>query len=1039
MSSTLYYFLQVILCSGIMVGYYWLVLRNNRFHQYNRFYLLAIALFSWIVPLIKIQWNKPVETDPRLIQFFSVIADNNTEIEAGLHKGWLQYGWQGSLLLIYSLVAIILLVGLIKSLFQIYQLLKTHSCKSVGDVFLILTQAKGAPFSFFRYIFWHESIDLKSEAGKQMMQHELAHVQQKHSFDKISIQLILIAGWFNPFFWAIKKEMEMIHEFIADKKAVANGDSASLAQMLLAAAYPQQQYLLTNPFFFSPIKRRLAMITKNTNPKYSYMRRLIVLPLLAIVVVLFAFRTKELRNAENISVGTIVDNIVDQIAAKTKPAFSPKNILLNKQYTVVINAGHGGSDAGALGIDGITKEKTLTLALAKAIQQANQNDQLKIVLTREDDINQTVNQVANYANQQGADLFISLHCNDAAKNISAPKTGMEIYIADKTKTDFQRENYLLANQLANSLTGLDIPMTGIKSRKAGVFVLDNVKSPSILIETGYMSNTSDLNQLKNEAYQQKLTASILNGIQYYFSSKEKGVTIDTTILSSDSVYVIPSGKEVKIIGNPTFLIPKDNPKYAFIDTYRGTLTYKDPTYQPLIVINGVIEDSISLKSINPNIIDHIQVLKNEKAVEIFGEKGRNGVIAITTKKNIVIGHSLSEVKLVQGKSMDFNEEDSEGYLKKVKKATAIVLDGNVVSKEVASKLDIRDIMSVGFGDFPIDKVMKHDVLILQTKKGIRSSSNLYSEDDLRRLDLVDEQLKLKNDSISYAKRFNKGWVDNSAVFVMDGKRVKLQDIDPKVIASVKIIETGTEYEKYAEKPGDKVVLIKTKPKQQNPDIETNKSIEVNSNNNTDPSGIKAFLSRNPAIKMVSWNYNPLRMNLEFKDGSIETYDLTNPSSVQKAMNKYGKLSLPTPPPPPPPGNFGQVQEKFPKVENVYKGSPSQVEESKGYDKVFTKTEVPASFPGGKDAWLKYLQRNLKLDLPVEKGAPPGTYTVIVSFIVAIDGTISNVKADNDPGYQTAEEAVRIIVKGPKWVPAKQNGKEVISKVKQSVTFKISEE
>lgn len=601
----------------------------------------------------------------------------------------------------------------------------------------------------------------------------------------------------------------------------------------------------------------------------------------------------------------------------------------------------------------------------------------------------------------------------------------------------------MANQLANSLSGLDIPMTGIKSRNLGIYVIENVKSPSVLLETGYMSNTSDLNQLKNEAYQQKLAVSILNGIQYYFSSKEKGVTIDTTILSSDSVYVIPSGKEVKIIGNPTFLIPKDNPKYAFIDTYRGTLTYKDPTYQPLIVINGVIEDSISLKSINPNIIDHIQVLKNEKAVEIFGEKGRNGVIAITTKKNIVIGHSLSEVKLVQGKPMDFNEEDSEGYLKKVKKATAIVLDGNVVSKEVASKLDIRDIMSVGFGDFPIDKVMKHDVLILQTKKGIRSSSNLYSEDDLRRLDLVDEQLKLKNDSISYAKRFNKGWVDNSAVFVMDGKRVKLQDIDPKVIASVKIIETGTEYEKYAEKPGDKVVLIKTKPKQQNPDIETNKSIEVNSNNNTDPSGIKAFLNRNPSIKMVSWNHNPLRMNLEFKDGSIETYDLSNPSSVEKAMNKYGKLSLPIPPPPP--GSFGQVQEKFPKVETIYNRSYSPEVERKGYseaasyDKVFTKTEVPALFPGGKDAWLKYLQRNLKLDLPVEKGAPPGTYTVIVSFIVASDGGISNVKADNDPGYQTAEEAVRIIVKGPKWAPAQQRGKAVTSLVKQSVTFKISEE
>ncbi len=53
MQTTIYYFLQVVFCSAIMMGYYWLVLRDNKFHQYNRFYLLAIAALSWIVPLNK--------------------------------------------------------------------------------------------------------------------------------------------------------------------------------------------------------------------------------------------------------------------------------------------------------------------------------------------------------------------------------------------------------------------------------------------------------------------------------------------------------------------------------------------------------------------------------------------------------------------------------------------------------------------------------------------------------------------------------------------------------------------------------------------------------------------------------------------------------------------------------------------------------------------------------------------------------------------------------------------------------------------------
>ncbi|WP_026751097.1 energy transducer TonB [Sediminibacterium sp. C3] len=110
-----------------------------------------------------------------------------------------------------------------------------------------------------------------------------------------------------------------------------------------------------------------------------------------------------------------------------------------------------------------------------------------------------------------------------------------------------------------------------------------------------------------------------------------------------------------------------------------------------------------------------------------------------------------------------------------------------------------------------------------------------------------------------------------------------------------------------------------------------------------------------------------------------------------------------------------------------------------YDKIFTVVQIPAEFPGGLSAWAKYLERNLNRDLPVENGAPPGKYTVVVSFIVAKDGTISDVVAENDPGYGTKNEAVRVITRGPKWKPAVQNGRNVIYRHKQSITFMVSEE
>ena len=336
--TTAYYFLQVILCSAVMMGYYWLVLRNKRFHQYNRFYLLAITVLSWIVPLIKIKWGHDVVADnqPQVFQFLNVVAYNNSQIEERISQQNHPFNWEMFAGGAYCIIAGILLLAMSNALLRIYRLLKTHDCKSVGDVYLILTNARGTPFSFFRYIFWNEEIDISSESGKQILQHELTHVKEKHSVDKLMIQLVLVAGWFNPFFWLIKKELNIIHEFIADSKAVKNGDTASFAQMLLMATFPKQQYLLTSPFFFSPIKRRLQMLTNNTSPRFSYVRRIVILPLLAVLVILFSFRDKD-QKEHTLSVASVVEGVVEKGKELITVHDMPMNPII-KNDTVIVQA-----------------------------------------------------------------------------------------------------------------------------------------------------------------------------------------------------------------------------------------------------------------------------------------------------------------------------------------------------------------------------------------------------------------------------------------------------------------------------------------------------------------------------------------------------------------------------------------------------------------------------------------------------------------------------------------------------------------------------
>ena len=115
-----------------------------------------------------------------------------------------------------------------------------------------------------------------------------------------------------------------------------------------------------------------------------------------------------------------------------------------------------------------------------------------------------------------------------------------------------------------------------------------------------------------------------------------------------------------------------------------------------------------------------------------------------------------------------------------------------------------------------------------------------------------------------------------------------------------------------------------------------------------------------------------------------------------------------------------------------------VKDETNYDQTFTKVEVEADFPGGMGAWRKYLERNLSADVASSGGAPAGSYTVVVQFIVDKEGNVSDVKAQSSHGYGLEEEAVRVVKKSGKWKPAIQNGREVKAYRKQPITFVVNE-
>jgi len=105
---------------------------------------------------------------------------------------------------------------------------------------------------------------------------------------------------------------------------------------------------------------------------------------------------------------------------------------------------------------------------------------------------------------------------------------------------------------------------------------------------------------------------------------------------------------------------------------------------------------------------------------------------------------------------------------------------------------------------------------------------------------------------------------------------------------------------------------------------------------------------------------------------------------------------------------------------------------------YSVVDTPATFPGGRVAWIKYVQKNLHPGIGVENGARKGRYDVLIKFVIAKDGSLSNFIAETKYGFGMEAEVIRILKFSPKWIPAKRNGINVNSYAEQGQSFLIDE-
>ena len=260
---------------------YKLLFRNSNRFQLNRIILLAISLFAFALPFIRISIEaQQFQEMPSFKQEMDVIFYNDAMIETPVETKTLSI--TDIISYIYIIGVVFFLMKFVYNIFKIYKIKAGKKIETIDDVNFIYTNESHIPFSFLNNIYIP-----KDNLDEMIIKHEMSHVKNYHSVDVILMEIMIAFQWFNPFIRMIKNELKSNHEFIADSEAIKNEDEKSNYMMLLLQQCTADDFsTIANNFSFLLTKKRISMITKNQKVKGSVIKVLLTLPVFALLILL---------------------------------------------------------------------------------------------------------------------------------------------------------------------------------------------------------------------------------------------------------------------------------------------------------------------------------------------------------------------------------------------------------------------------------------------------------------------------------------------------------------------------------------------------------------------------------------------------------------------------------------------------------------------------------------------------------------------------------------------------------------------------------
>lgn len=269
------YLIQLLLFQTLFLAVYDLFLQKETFFKWNRIYLLATPILSFIIPLLKLEsFRKTVPQDymvylPEVVINPQVYIENSKPFETSIGI---------STIIFYVGMGLFTVLFLVR-LATIFKLILTSKSIKKDKYTLILLTKKQSAFSFFNYIFINKH--LFENKDLQIIQHELIHCKHRHTIDLLYFELLKIVLWFNPIVYIYQKRITLLHEYISDAEVVKETDKKTYFDALLAETFLVENISFINQFFkHSLIKKRIVMITKEKSQNMKQLKYLLIVPLL---------------------------------------------------------------------------------------------------------------------------------------------------------------------------------------------------------------------------------------------------------------------------------------------------------------------------------------------------------------------------------------------------------------------------------------------------------------------------------------------------------------------------------------------------------------------------------------------------------------------------------------------------------------------------------------------------------------------------------------------------------------------------------------